>query len=457
MSAGEDLQTRDYLLNLELTGTEKSELSWEINLLQDSGLMDKTMDDLVKGEEDYEKVMPSSLKDTSLDDTEKQKEEKFQFHLQQTPDFLNSSSYLDSSIDNPKKPKKDHDRRSDIPEPNINFGFYKCSSQSNTSTDEPDKQENDYEKIKELISQAENRKSEILIQKLDTDEKRKHAQDRIVKLTEQEAEQNGQKDEQQRLFQVKRKMPKVIINFKAEEAIKKPCADDTDLNMCCKNMVEITNPLVLQKGQALLTFEEEEVAENVVKKRNHTLDINGVPADVKAYHVQLNKTLKFEVNTKISNKKVKIQNLPMHLPDAQIKDKLELAFYKRSIGGGEIESVEYDKERNAAVITFLDYGVVQRILRQSVYGIDFGDNGLREVTVQPVINVGLNKLQMIYPTAPRTVLLSDIKHIRESEDEIQDAIEIHFQKPSNGGGEVEAILYTKDSDKVPVFENEPDP
>lgn len=41
---------------------------------------------------------------------------------------------------------------------------------------------------------------------------------------------------------------------------------------------------------------------------------------------------------------------------------------------------------------------------------------------------------------PRTVLLSGIPDVMERET-LQDVLEIHFQKSSNGGGEIQAVLY----------------
>lgn len=41
---------------------------------------------------------------------------------------------------------------------------------------------------------------------------------------------------------------------------------------------------------------------------------------------------------------------------------------------------------------------------------------------------------------PRTVLLSGIPDVMEWET-LQDVLEIHFQKSSNGGGEIQAVLY----------------
>lgn len=42
----------------------------------------------------------------------------------------------------------------------------------------------------------------------------------------------------------------------------------------------------------------------------------------------------------------------------------------------------------------------------------------------------------------------------EDEESIQDMIEIHFQKPSNGGGEVEHFKFVSKGTKAAYFEME---
>lgn len=56
-----------------------------------------------------------------------------------------------------------------------------------------------------------------------------------------------------------------------------------------------------------------------------------------------------------------------------------------------------------------------------------------------------------YSGAPnRTVLLGGIQELMDEED-LQDHLEIHFQKPSNYGGEVENIKYVPDGKELTAF------
>ncbi|KAK2833037.1 hypothetical protein Q5P01_016926 [Channa striata] len=52
----------------------------------------------------------------------------------------------------------------------------------------------------------------------------------------------------------------------------------------------------------------------------------------------------------------------------------------------------------------------------------------------------ITNLETKMSTSSRTLLLTGIPDVMEP-DILQDLLEIHFQKNSNGGGEIEAFLY----------------
>lgn len=70
----------------------------------------------------------------------------------------------------------------------------------------------------------------------------------------------------------------------------------------------------------------------------------------------------------------------------------------------------------------------------------FLQNTRHIVKVSPFVNGELAALQTEYQACPRTVLLRSIPDVMDQEG-LQDQLEIHFQKESNGGGEIEALLY----------------
>ena len=59
-------------------------------------------------------------------------------------------------------------------------------------------------------------------------------------------------------------------------------------------------------------------------------------------------------------------------------------------------------------------------------------------------------LQTFCGTPTRTILLCGIADFQDEED-LQDHLEIHFQKPSNYGGEVECIKYVSGGNEVKAF------
>ncbi|MEQ2272053.1 hypothetical protein XENORESO_013940, partial [Xenotaenia resolanae] len=53
----------------------------------------------------------------------------------------------------------------------------------------------------------------------------------------------------------------------------------------------------------------------------------------------------------------------------------------------------------------------------------------------------------------RTILLEGIDDVEDEED-MQDHLEIHFQKPNNSGGEIESIKYISKGKSLQAFFSE---
>ncbi|KAG8432313.1 hypothetical protein GDO86_016813 [Hymenochirus boettgeri] len=339
---------------------------------------------------------------------------------------------------------------------------------------------------KDKLSEAERHKTDLLIRRLDAEEKKNKAQQDLESLMDkkrkieeekckiketyekerddlqrsnselkaqiQELEQIL-KSEEDSLEKMKEglkgeiKMPETYINFK------EPMKEDSGTydNISHKLQVVMNNPFILEGGQALVTFEEREVAERILRKRNFKLTINDVVVEVTASKVNLEKTLQYEINMDISKKRLCIHDLPVGVPDEYLREKLELTFYKPSIGGGEIDKVQFDRERNVATIDFLHNGVVERLVKQQHFQFVLGDL-THQLKVEPCIDIEMNKLQLYTGDSERTVLLTGITGVEQPEDDIQDIIEVYFQKTSNGGGEVERILYSHSRKRPVVFD-----
>lgn len=59
--------------------------------------------------------------------------------------------------------------------------------------------------------------------------------------------------------------------------------------------------------------------------------------------------------------KINVTGIPDELPEDQTRDKLELSFCKSRNGGGEVESVDYNRKSGSAVVTFVEAGGTQTL------------------------------------------------------------------------------------------------
>ncbi|KFO83343.1 N-myc-interactor, partial [Buceros rhinoceros silvestris] len=201
-------------------------------------------------------------------------------------------------------------------------------------------------------------------------------------------------------------------------------------------------PFRLNPNQALLTFEDEEVAQRLIKMGKHTVNLDSRAANVRAQPFTLEMGMKFELHVTISGKNLNVSEVPeLSIPEDWMRDKLELNFYKSQQGGGAgVENVTYDKQSRRAVVTFLNPGATQGFVRSAAYPF-FVDGRCYRLSVSPDTKAHLEKFQLCCGVSKKTILLKGIQETDDDDESVQDMIEIHFQKPSNGGGEIEAIKY----------------
>ncbi|KFV38934.1 N-myc-interactor, partial [Tyto alba] len=201
-------------------------------------------------------------------------------------------------------------------------------------------------------------------------------------------------------------------------------------------------PFRLNQNQALLTFEDEEVAQRLVKMGKHTVNLDNKTVDVRVKPPTLEMGIKFELHVTISGKKINVSEVPeLSIPEDWMRDKLELNFYKSEQGGGgEIENVSYDKQSRTAVITFLTPGAANSFARCTKYPF-FVNGRCYRLSVSPNTSAHLEKFQLYCGISKKTILLKGTQEMEDDEESVQDMIEIHFQKPSNSGGEIEKIKY----------------
>lgn len=249
--------------------------------------------------------------------------------------------------------------------------------------------------------------------------------------------------------QIHEDIPETKIKF---TSLENPESDRQFSNISYSCQVSSKVPYELQKGQALITFEKEEVAQNVIRMESHHVQMQGVKVKVMAKPVSLKSGVRFQVHVEVSKMKINVTEIPDELPESQMRDKLELSFSKSRYGGGEVESVEYDRQARNAVVTFVESGVADRILKMKDYALYINENCHR-VMVAPFMETHLEKFQVFSGVSKKTVLLSGLEDLQITDEEtVEDFISIHFQREKNGGGEVEVVRCSLRQPHIVYFE-----
>ncbi|XP_059676439.1 N-myc-interactor isoform X2 [Gavia stellata] len=343
-----------------------------------------------------------------------------------------------------------------------------------TPEDEMERLKEELKKWKERVEKAEKAKVDLLLCKLRADEECAKAEEELMKLKDFQEKQHKDismfrdthekeldvlnqenaelKREIQKLKedlaecssvlsrdgQIKKKVAAMKMKFSHMEDTRDGCPD---MNTHCVFGVTTKIPFRLNQNQALLTFEDEEVAQKLKKMDKHTVNLDNKRADVRVRPFTPEMGIKFELHVTISGKKINVSEVPdLSIPEDWMRDKLELNFYKSEQGGGgEVENVNYDKQSRTAVITFLGPGA-NSFVRCTKYPF-FVNGRCYRLSVSPHTNIHLEKFQLFCGISKKTILLKGIQEMEDDEESIQDMIEIHFQKPSNGGGEIEKIKY----------------
>uniref|UniRef100_A0A9L0SEA4 N-myc and STAT interactor n=1 Tax=Equus caballus TaxID=9796 RepID=A0A9L0SEA4_HORSE len=95
--------------------------------------------------------------------------------------------------------------------------------------------------------------------------------------------------------QIKEDIPATKVKFTSAET---PEDDSQLLNVSCSFQMNLQAHYELQKGQALITFEKEEVAQNVIKMKKHHVQIEDVNVEVMAKPVPLTSGVRFQLLTR---------------------------------------------------------------------------------------------------------------------------------------------------------------
>ncbi|XP_042302074.1 N-myc-interactor isoform X2 [Sceloporus undulatus] len=250
-------------------------------------------------------------------------------------------------------------------------------------------------------------------------------------------------------FQLKRDIPEKKMKCTHLENIEN---EDDCMNISCLFHITPKIPFRLNQGEALITFEQESVAQELIKKHSHTVQMENEKIRLQALPVTLETGVVFELHSKISQRNLHVSNIPdLNIPEEWMRDKLELHFCQTKLGGG-VQKVAYDSRSQMALITFAEPLDANDIAWFGPYSFHTSGWTL-SFLVSPVTQSHLEQFQIFSGISKKTILLTGIKVEGEDEESVEDLIVIHFQKASNGGGEVESIKYASKGNQIAYFEN----
>ncbi|XP_042581252.1 interferon-induced 35 kDa protein homolog [Cyprinus carpio] len=195
----------------------------------------------------------------------------------------------------------------------------------------------------------------------------------------------------------------------------------------------------MEGGTALITFEEEDVAQKILNLKDHLVQFGDCTIKVQAKPIQFLVPSYVEMETQVCPRRILVSNLPKEEPEERVLDKLDIHFSRTRNGGGEVEDTDMLHDSGTVVITFVDDNIAKGLSDKQDHEVDFGKKKYK-VKVTPFLNGEISQMEICDSVCTCTVLLTGIPDIMDK-DNLQDNLEIHFQKTANGGGEVEGIIY----------------
>ncbi|XP_067268907.1 interferon-induced 35 kDa protein homolog isoform X2 [Pseudorasbora parva] len=197
----------------------------------------------------------------------------------------------------------------------------------------------------------------------------------------------------------------------------------------------------MEGGTAMITFEEKDVAQKILTQKEHKVELGDCDHRItlQAKPIQFLVPEHVEMETLVCPHRILVSNLPKEEAEDKVLDKLNIHFSRKRDGGGEVEDVDMLHDSGTVVITFVDDDIAKHLSDKQDHEVDFGKKKYK-VKVTPFLNGEIAQMKMCNSECMRTVLLTGIPDIMVK-DNLQDNLEIHFQKTTNGGGEVESILY----------------
>lgn len=270
-------------------------------------------------------------------------------------------------------------------------------------------------------------------------------------------------------------IPEVSLVFQGVTQGRKqvPKSIVSNLKICCP----------LPGGSALVTFDDPKVVERLLQQEEHRINIEDCRLRVQLQPLELPLVTNIQVSSQPDNHRVLVSGFPdgLKLSEEELLDKLEIFFGKVRNGGGDVEAREMlqgtvmlgfvDEEGKGLVqavrgsecvrprealmpkATLLFLTVAQRLCRIGQFTVPLGQQQV-PLKVSPYVSGEIKKAEVRFQQASHSVLVTNIPDVLDAQ-ELHDILEIHFQKPTRGGGEVEALEVVPPGEQVlAVFTSE---
>lgn len=240
-------------------------------------------------------------------------------------------------------------------------------------------------------------------------------------------------------------VPEVPLVFRGhiQEEMEVPKSLVSDLKICYP----------LPGGSALVIFDDPKVAKQVLRQKEHRIELEECRLRVQVQPVELPVVTTIQVSSQMSSQRVLVSGFPakLKLSEEELLDKVELFFGKTKNGGGDVETREL--LHGGVMLGFAKDEVAQNLCRIGQFTVPLGGRQF-PLKVSPYMSGEIQKAEIRSQPVPQAVLVLNIPDVLDG-PELQDVLQVHFQKPTRGGGEVEALTVVPPGEqRLAVFTTE---
>ncbi|XP_035313143.1 interferon-induced 35 kDa protein isoform X2 [Cricetulus griseus] len=179
------------------------------------------------------------------------------------------------------------------------------------------------------------------------------------------------------------------------------------------------------------------VADQLLQQKEHKIDIEECWLRVQIQPLELPVVTNIQVSSQPDSHRVLVSGFPsgLQLSEEELLDKLEIFFGKAKNGGGDVETREM--LQGTVMLGFADEKVAQNLCQIGQFRVPLGRQQV-PLRVSPYVSGEIQQAKIKFQQALHSVLVTNIPDILNAQ-ELHDILAIHFQKPTRGGGEVEAL------------------